>query len=324
MRRRKFITLLGGAAVAWPLVARAQRVAVRVGYLGGASTAAEALNDCFRSGLRDAGWIEGKNITIKYQWTEGVLEQISSGAVELVRERPDLIVAVSTPGAQAIQRATRDIPVVFIGVSDPVASGIVASLARPGGNITGVSNFLPATSSKLLELLKSIAPHTSQVGILYNPDNPGKVLETRELQAATQTFGIGIELLQVRSSDDFEPAFKKAIEVHCDAILPLHEGVALTNRSRIIAFALENRLPAIYQLREWVESGGLISYGLNYCEHYRRGAYYVDKILKGAKPADLPVELPTKFELAVNLKTAKVLGLTIPDKLLSTADAVIE
>jgi putative ABC transport system substrate-binding protein len=274
--------------------------------------------------LLNAGWIEAKNITIEYQWTEGVLERYPSAVAELVRTRPDLIVSTSTPGTQAVQRATRDIPVVFIGVSDPVASGIVASLSQPGGNITGVSNFLPAISGKLLELLKTIAPQISRAGIVLNPDNPGKILELRELQSAGHTLGIAVESLEVRSSADFERTFVNAAHMHVDALVTLMEGVTLTNRSLIVAFAQQNRLRAIYQIREFVDSGGLISYGLNYCDHYRRAAYYADRILKGTKPADLPVELPTKFELVINQKTAKTLGLTIPDKLLAIADEVIE
>jgi putative tryptophan/tyrosine transport system substrate-binding protein len=296
--RRQFISALGGAVVSWPLATRAQQPAMpaRVGFLGGASTpAGKALTECFRSGLLDAGWIEAKNITIEYQWTEGVLERYPSAVAELVRMRPDLIVSTSTPGTQAVQRATRDIPVVFIGVSDPVASGIVASLSQPGGNITGVSNFLPAISGKLLELLKTIAPQISRAGIVLNPDNPGKILELRELQSAGHTLGIAVESLEVRSSADFERTFVNAAHMHVDALVTLMEGVTLTNRSLIVAFAQQNRLPAIYQIREFVDSGGLISYGLNYCDHYRRAAYYADRILKGTKPADLPVELPTKF-----------------------------
>jgi putative ABC transport system substrate-binding protein len=326
MKRREFITLVGGT-VAWPFAARAQPVGtlVRVGFLGGASSSGgKALVDCFRTGMQNLGWVEGKNIDIAYRWTEGIAGQYPLVAAELVRLKPDVIVAVSTPGTQAIQRATREIPVVFIAVSDPVSSGIVPSLSRPGGNITGVSNFLPATTGKLLELLQTIAPNISRVGVLYNPSNEGKVIELGELQTAARRLGVAVAPLEVRSSGDFESAFTTAAASRCDALVTLQEGVTLTNRMLIAAFAEKSRLPAIYQIREFVDAGGLISYGLNYCEHYRRGAYFVDKILKGANPAELPVELPTKFELVINLKTAKALGLTVAPALLTTADELIE
>jgi len=324
--RRDFITLVG-SATAWPFASWAQPLGttVRAAFLGGASTSdGKALVECFRTGLRELGWIEGANINIEYQWAEGVADRYTRLAAEIVSRKPDLIVVTSTPGTQAIQRATREIPVVFIGVSDPVASGIVASLARPSENITGVSNFLPATTGKLLELLKIAAPGTSRAGIIHNPENPGKLLELGELRRAGQTLGVAIEALELRSSDALDRVFKMSAEVHCDALVTLQDGVTLANRSRIVGYAATNRLPAIYQIREFVEAGGFISYGLNYCDHYRRGAYYADKILKGAKPSDLPVELPTKFELVINLKTAKALGLAIPQTLLATADEVIE
>ena len=326
MRRRDFITLVGGAA-AWPFDSWAQPIGttVRAAFLAGASTSdGKALVECFRTGLRELGWIEGANINIEYQWAEGVADRYTRLAAEIVGRKPDLIVVTSTPGTQATQRATREIPVVFIGVSDPVASGIVANLSRPGENITGVSNFLPATTGKLLELLKTATPGTSRAGIIHNPENPGKLLELGELRRAGQTLGIAIEALELRSSHGLDRVFKMSTEVNCDALVTLQDGVTLANRSRIVGYAAANRLPAIYQIREFVEAGGLISYGLNYCDHYRRGAYYADKILKGVKPSDLPVELPTKFELVINLKTAKALRLAIPLALLATADEVIE
>ena len=238
MRRREFITLVGGAA-AWPFDTRAQLIgtAVRAAFLGGASTSGgKALVECFRTGLRELGWIEGGNINIEYQWAEGVADRYTRLAAEIVSRKPDLIVVTSTPGTQAIQRATREIPVVFIGVSDPVASGIVASLARPSENITGVSNFLPATTGKLLELLKIAAPGTSRAGIIHNPDNPGKILELGELQGAGQTLAIAIEALELRSSDALDRVFKMAAEVHCDALVTLQDGVTLANRLRIVGY----------------------------------------------------------------------------------------
>jgi putative ABC transport system substrate-binding protein len=324
--RRGFIAAFGSAAVIWSRAARAQQAGAvpRVGFLAGGAASSSKYVDCFRTGLKDLGWVEGKNITIEYRWSDGVLEHYATLAAELVHLKPDLIVVSSTPGTQAVQQATHEIPVVFIAVSDPVASGIVASLARPGGNITGVSNFLPATSGKLLELLEAAAPGRSRAGILYNPDNAGKMLELRELQAAGKTLGIATQPLQVRSSDDIDHALRTAADLHCDSLVTLQEGVTFANRSRIIAYAQDNRLPSIYQIREFVDAGGLMSYGLNYCDHHRRGAYYADKILKGARPADLPVELPTKFELVVNLKAAAAIGLKMPATLLALADEAIE
>jgi putative ABC transport system substrate-binding protein len=327
MKRREFITVLGGAAAAWPLAVRAQQPAraAHVGYISSTSAAAgQGLADCFLRGLNDLGWVQGKNLAVDYRWSGGALGRIGPLVAELVRLNPNLIVATATPVAQAAQLATRQIPIVFIAVSDPVASGIVESLARPGANITGVSNFLPATTAKLLELLKTVAPATARIGVLYNPSNDGKLLEMRELQVAGQILGVAVEPLPVSSSDDFERAFLSGTQSRCDGLVILQEGITLANRSRIAEFAERNRLPAIYQIKEFVAVGGLMSYGLNYCQHFRRAAVYADKLLKGARPADLPVELPTTFELIINMKAARAIGLTIPESFLARADEVIE
>ena len=283
-----------------------------------------SIANCFLGELRDLGWVEGKNFEINYRWSEGVLERNAPLMAELMALKPDLIVASSTQAAQAALRATQQIPVVFIAVSDPVSSGIVASLARPGANITGVSNFLPATTGKLFELLKTLAPDAARIGVLYNPTNDGKVLEMRELEVAAQVMGVSVKPLLVSSSEDFERVFQEAVDLRVDSLATLVEGVTLINRSRIVEFAERNRLPAIYQIKEFVKAGGLMSYGLNYCQHFRRAATYVDKLLKGAQPADLPVELPTTFELIVNVTAAKAIGLTIPQSFLVLADEVIE
>jgi len=327
MRRRDFIKVVASSVVEWPLAARAQqpKKPAVIGYLSGSSTTAgRTLADCFLHELRDLGWMEGKNFEINYRWSGGVLERNAALMTELLALHPDLIVATSTQAAQAAQRATQQIPVVFIAVSDPVASSIVASLARPGANITGVSNFLPATTAKLLELLKTVTPNAARIGVLYNPTNDGKLIEMRELEVAAPVMGMSLKPLPVSSSDDFERAFQEALDLRVDSLVTLVEGVTLINRSRIAEFAERNRLPAIYQIREFVEAGGLMSYGLNYCQHYRRAATYVDKLLKGARPADLPIELPTAFELIVNVKAAKAIGLTIPESFLLRADQVIE
>jgi putative tryptophan/tyrosine transport system substrate-binding protein len=319
--RRKLVAGIGSLA-GWPLVAHAQQAMrqQRIGVL----VFNQTFVDCFLSGLHDLGWIEGTNIIVELRPTALLRGQVASAAAELTRAKPDLIVAATTPGAKALRDTTRDIPVVFAGVSDPVASGIVASLARPGANITGVSTSSPEMSGKLLEILKTVAPGTSRVGVFYNPDNEAKALEISGLQSAAQVLGVAIEGFKVHSSGDFDAAFKSVVQTRCDAIATLADAATLPNRSGIVDFAREKSLPAVYQLREFVESGGLVSYGVNYCEHYRRAAYYVDCILRGTKPADLPVELPTKFELVINLKTAKALGLTVPSTLLATADEIID
>jgi putative ABC transport system substrate-binding protein len=324
--RREFIAGLGTAAI-WPLAARAAQGATpkRIGFLGGGSkSGTQSSLDCFMGGLRELGWIEGENIKTEFWWTEGIAEQTAKMAADVVRQKPDLIVTTSTPPTLAAKLATNNIPVVFIAVSDPVASGIVPSLARPDANLTGVSNFLPATSAKLLELAASFAPSISRVGVLLNASNPGKTLELDELKIAAQTLRVGLEVLDVRSTEDFDAAFSKSSKSGCDALLTLLDGLTLANRTRIIGYAESRKLPAVYPVREFVDAGGLMSYGLNFCRHFHRAATYVDKILKGARPSDLPVELPTEFELVINLKAARTLGMTVPPTMLARADQVIE
>jgi putative ABC transport system substrate-binding protein len=327
MRRREFITLLGGAAAAWPLAARAQQAGktYRIGFLSSfTAEGGKELTDCFRKGLEQLGWIEGRNIKSEYRWAGGIAERYAALAQELARLNLDLIVSNSTPAAQALQRVIRDVPVVFISVSDPVASGIVKSLARPEANITGFSNFLPATTGKLPELLKSVNPHLSRLIVFHNPDNPAKTLEIRELQASGFSLGMTIQPIELRNLEEIERAFSTLDQTNPVALVVLADGLTLSNRERIAELAVKNRLPAIYQTRDFTEVGGLMSYGLNFCQHFGRAAIYVDKILKGAKPADLPVELPTTFELVINLKAAHAIGLTIPESFLLRADEVIE
>jgi len=327
MRRRDFVMLVGGA-VTWPLTAKAQQPRNdlrRIAFLAGSSSGSgKDLVGCFTSGLRDLGWIEGENITVDIRWSEGVEEKYAALVAEMASAHLDLVVVTSTPGTLAAKHALHDTPVVFIGVSDPVKSGIVASLSRPGSNITGVSNFLPQTSGKLIELLAQVAPGRTRFGVLHNPDNPGKLIELGDLQTEGKTIGIKIEPIEVRSANDFPNAFAKISQTKCGALIVLQEGVTLGGRREILEFLEKAKLPSIFQIKEFVEAGGLMSYGLNYCQHFGRGAVYVDKILKGAHPADLPVELPTKFELVINLRTAKALDLDIPTTLLATADQVIE
>ena len=325
-RRRQFL-LATGALLAAPHVALAQsrHGPVRLGLLSNFSPeSGKRLTHCFVSGLRDLGWVERQNIEIDIRWAEGQASRFPTLAEDLVRSRPDVIVAISTPGAQAARRATNSIPVVFMGVSDPVTSGIVATLAKPGANVTGVSNFLPATSGKLLELLKLAVPAVSMVAVLYNPTNPGKVLELHELEAAAKAMNISLAPLEVRKPADFDGAFTRTLKLHCDGLVTLQEGLTLANKSRIVGFAKKNRLPAVFQIREFVEAGGLMSYGLNYCKHFQSAAGYVDRILKGARPSDLPVELPTTFELLVNLGAAEAIGVRLPQSLLYRADEVLK
>jgi putative ABC transport system substrate-binding protein len=327
MKRRDFITLLGGTAAAWPLVARAQRSSTgkRIGYLSSGSAAGgQPRYACFMDGLRQFGWIEGQTISVEERWAVGSSEPLPLLAEQLTRLKLDLIAANGTPAAQVMQRTTRDIPVVFLMVSDPVASGIVKSLARPGENVTGFSNFLPATTGKLLELIKTVVPAASRIAFLYDPANEGKLLELRELQASTPVLGVTLEPRELRASDDIESAFTTMARMRPDALIIPSDSVTIGGLRRIVELAAAIRLPAIYQTREFVEAGGLMSYGLNVCQHFRRAASYVDKILKGARPVDLPVEQPTTFELLINVKTAKALGLEIPPTLLAVADEVIE
>jgi putative tryptophan/tyrosine transport system substrate-binding protein len=254
----------------------------------------------------------------------GAATPLPALAAELVSLSPDLIVVSSTPGAQAVQKATREIPAVFIAVSDPVASGIVASLARPGGNLTGVSNFLPATTGKLLELLKAATPSAVRIAVLRDPNNAGKQLELRELEVLGSDLGVAIEAVDVRAPGDIEHAFSNLNRMGVEALITLVDGITITNRHRIAELAAKHRLPTIFQVRDFVDAGGLMSYGLNYCQHWRSAAAYVDRILKGDKPADLPVQLPTKFELIINLKAAKAIGLTMPPALLGLADELVD
>ncbi|HKH00169.1 MAG TPA: ABC transporter substrate-binding protein [Bradyrhizobium sp.] len=327
MNRREFIGLAGAACVSvMPFAARAQRsVPARVGFLGGSSSpAGQALFSCFISELRKFGWTEDRDFKLEVRWTEGVVDRYSQYAAELVQLNPDVIVATSTPGAKAAQRATTRIPVVFVAVSDPVASGIVDNLARPGGNITGVSNFLPSTSAKLIELLRTAAPDVTRFCVLHNPENAGKMLELQQLKIGGQALGVIVEPIEVRSTDDLERLLSNGSHFNCDALITLQEAISFAYRKRIADFAAQKRLPTIFQIREYVEAGGLMSYGLNFCKHYGRAAYYVDRVLKGTAPNDLPIELPTTFELIINSTAAKSLGLALPLTLLARADEMIE
>ncbi len=325
MKRREFITLLGGAAVAWPLAARAQQPAKvpRIGYLRAETPPAVDI-EAFRRGLREHGYVEGKNIIVEYRWAEGNEERLRSVVAELIRLKVDLIVTSAPEATRAAKEAATTIPIVMVLVADPVAFGFVASLARPGGNITGFASLLPELSGKRLEILKDAVPNLSRVAVLWNAANPYRAQDLREVQAVANALRVTLHSFPVRGPNDFDGAFKAAVEAGVHGLLTLEDPFTIAHRKQIVDLALRHRLPAGYAVRPFVDAGGLMSYGPDRADQNRRAATYVDKILKGAKPADLPVEQPTKFELVINLKTAKALGLTVPPTLLGRADEVIE
>jgi len=323
MKRREFISLLGGAAT-WPLTARAQQAtkSYRIGMLETISPALNAAHlDAFREGLRQLGYVEGKNYVIEYRSADGRADRFPSLAAELVRLGVDVIVARGTPAAVAAKNATETIPVIMASVGDPLL--IVDSLARPGRNVTGLSAFVEMTS-KRLELIKELAPATSRIALFANMSNPVAPPQWEETKAAARSLGIQAELLDVRSQDDVGRGFELAVARHVNALLVAFDGLFQANAGMITQLAARNRLPAIYVGREFIEAGGLMTYEVSFPHLYFRAATYVDRIFKGAKPADLPVEQPTKFELIINLKAAKAIGLTIPESFLALADEVIE
>jgi putative ABC transport system substrate-binding protein len=325
IRRREFITLLGGAA-AWPLAARAQQPGKvpTIGFMGSTTPAAQSeLTAAFIQRLRELGWVEGRTVAFEYRWAEGRSERFAELAAELVRLKVDVIVTHNTPPVLAAKQATSVIPIVFATAADPVDTDIVASLARPGGNVTGLSSQTPDVAGKRIELLREVVPDLRRFGILANTQNSYVPLEVHEVKTAARTFGLESDLFEIRRAEDIAPvAAAKGRAVQALYVMP--DPVLFTRRLRINTLALGARLPTIYPLREYVESSGLISYGANWPVQWRRAADYVDKILRGAKPADIPVEQPTKFDLIINLTTAEALGLTVPPNLLGRADEVIE
>jgi putative tryptophan/tyrosine transport system substrate-binding protein len=326
MRRRDFITLLGGTAAAWPLSTRAQQSAKPpiIGYLSpGSASNQSQWTAAFVRRLHELGWIEGSTVEIEYRWAEGHAERLSEYAAELVRLKVNIIVTSSTPPTIAARRATSVIPIVFAPSGDPVGSGLVASLARPGGNVTGLSIQTPDIAGKRVELLRDVVPNLRRLAILANENNPVIMREAEEVQAAAHALGVEVAPLNVRQAGDIAPAFA-ALAGRADALYVTADPLFNINKLAITALALKARLPDMYGLREEVVGGGLLSYGVSFPDLFRRAADLVDKILRGAKPADIPVEQPTKFDLVINLKTAKALGLTVPHNLLVLADEVIE
>jgi putative tryptophan/tyrosine transport system substrate-binding protein len=317
--------LVGGAA-AWPFRARAQPVAKlpTIGLLGTTTPPLESQRvAAFVQRLRELGWIEGRNFASEYRWAEGRRERLAEIAAELVRLKVDVIVTVGTPSVIAAKQATSVIPIVFAGAGDPVANNLVASLARPGGNVTGLSNQFPDLAGKRLELLHEAVPRLRRLAILVNVDNPAGMLETGQVQAAARTLGLEVVTLEIRRAEDIGSVFE-ALKGRADALYVQLDLLTITNRIRISLLTLGARLPSMHGSREDVEVGGLMSYGPNLPDLFRRAGDYVDKILRGAKPADLPVEQPTKFDLVINLTAAKVLGIELPPTLLARADEVIE
>jgi ABC-type uncharacterized transport system substrate-binding protein len=324
--RRRFLATLLGSAAAWPLAARAQQAAKlpTIGFLASGTPSSHSLwVATFAERLSELGWIEGRTVAIEVRWAEGRSDHAAEIAVEFVRLKVDVIVATGTPTTVATKQATAVIPIVFVGPADPVANNLVASLARPGGNITGLSSQQTDTAAKRLELLREFVPGLRRLAILVNVENPSTVLEMGEVQAAARTLGFEAVTLEIRQAEDIAPAFE-ALKGRADALYVPTDLLAITNRIRINTLALGARLPTMYGFREPVAAGGLMSYGVNFPDLFRRAADIVDKILRGAKPADIPVEQPTKFDLVINLTTAKTLGLTIPELFLLRADEVIE
>ena len=329
MDRRVFIAVVGGSILAGPLAAKAQQAAkiARIGYLAGNLASGPQFPEAFRQGLRDLGYVEGRNIVIEYGDAEGKAERFPALAAELVARKVDVILAPGTEHALAAKQATKTIPIVFADISDPELRGLVTSLARPGGNITGLSNLQPELIGKGLELLKQTVPGVNHVAFLWQRDvlpEPAQRDILQRAQVAAKAARVRLQFVDVRGSEGPDRAFSDMTRARIDAVIVWGGATFISERQRIAELAAKNRLPATYSMGAFVDAGGLMSYSPNIVDNFRRAAIYVDKILKGAKPADLPVEQPTKFELVINLKTAKALKLTIPPSVLHRADQVIE
>jgi putative ABC transport system substrate-binding protein len=328
VKRREFITLMGGAA-AWPRAARAQGEpgkVYRLGQLSGGTAASRVpLLAAFVRGMRDLGYVEGQNLVVEHRYAEGRFEVLPALARELLAWNPDVLFVSTTPASLAAKAATSTVPIVMVSVADPLGVGLIASLSRPGGNVTGVTNIGAELAGKRVEILKEIVPAASRIAVLINPDDQNALLQMQDARLAADKLGVRLEpVLHARTSADLKDAFEAATRAGAGAALRMIDPLAAALREQTVALAVEYRLPVIYAFREDVVAGGLVSYGTSLPDQYRQAATFVHKIFTGAKPADLPVEQPTKFELVINLKTAKALGLEIPPTLLARADEVIE
>jgi putative tryptophan/tyrosine transport system substrate-binding protein len=325
VRRREFISLLAGAAAAWPLAARAQQTAKlpTIGVLGSATPSTQAPRfAAFVQRLRELGWIEGRTIAIEYRWTKGRPERVAEIAAEFVQRKVDVIVT-NGPSVATLKQATSIIPIVFAVAKDPVGGGLVTSLSRPGGNVTGLSVQEVDTAGKRIELLREVVPRLRRLAIMVDVGYPSAVLEMGELQAAARALGLEVAPLEIRRGEDIAPAFE-ALGVQADALYVSQDALTVAYNTRIITLALGARLPTMFAARNFVQAGALMSYGPNFLALFRRAAELVDKILRGTKPGDIPIEQPTKFDLVINLTTAKAIGLDVPATLLARADEVIE
>lgn len=326
MRRREFITLVACSSASWSIAARAQpaRNVPRIGYLMDRSGPPGALDEGFLSGLRDHGYVDGQNVSIQYRWTEGKSNRLPALARELVASKVDVIVVAGAQSTEAAKMATATIPIVMASSQDAVGDGLVASLARPGANVTGESVYAPELTPKRIEILKEMLPRLTKIGVLWNRQNAGATGQLREAEAAGRKLGIEIEPLNAPIPDGLEEVMAQAEQAHAGAILIISDSSTITNREKIGRLALQHKLPTIFANKAYLSGGGLMSYGPDIVNTFRQSATYVDKILKGAKPTDLPVELPTRFELVINLRTAKALGIAVPPALRARADAVVE
>jgi putative tryptophan/tyrosine transport system substrate-binding protein len=326
MRRREFVRAILGLATAWPLTLRAQQPKPpTIGYFGATAAVAEkSRTDAFVQRLAELGWIEGQTVAIDYRWAESQTERFPEIAAELVQHRVDIIVATSIAAVLACKQATTVIPIVFPLAGDPLATGLVANLARPGGNVTGLSNQGADLAGKRLEVLREVNPGLRRFAVLANAEYPGRISEIADIQTAARTLGLNIAVFEIRPAGDVSPVFDTMRKDGTEALYVVGDTFMNSNRARISTLAIQARLPTIYVAREYVEAGGLMSYGANIPHLFARAAELVDKILRGTKPGDIPVEQPTKFELVINLKTAKALGLIVPATLVARADEVIE
>jgi len=324
MKRRAFLTLLGGAAAVWPIEASGQQPGrlPTIGFLGADASAFSAWSTAFVAHLRELGWVENRNVAIEYRWSEGRTERYAEIAAEFVRLKVDVIVTVGS-AVPTVRQVTSTIPIVFAVAIDPVGNGLVESLAKPGGNVTGLSLQAANLAGKRIELLREIVPQLRRLAVIFNVGNAQPVLEMRETEAAALALGIEVVPIEIRRVEDFSPAFQ-VMKVKADALYIAIDQLMVANLMRILTLALGARLPTIFSTRDFVRGGGFLSYGPSYTERFQRAADYVDKILRGMKPGDIPVEQPTKFELVINLITAQALGLEVPPTLLARADEVIE